>query len=223
MMYVVLSLTAEFLHKGVRDSFYLNLVMENNSQPFSLWHKNIWIHLSKKKKKSFLEETFFYWALPFTQLLMMISCSHPSSHHSERGWDLEAIIWAEESLCSARLLLLHIATQNTNTFFPVYWICWPPTPQQFSITLAPTPLGIQMQELEQVLSQESLSSSRLICLLRFPSGHTGYSLGAMQLSGSWRKLSQNLVGPLAFSLDLLLLSPLLTLDHCLYSLNLPCP
>lgn len=98
----------------------------------------------------------------------MILCSCTSSHQSDRGQDLEAIIWAGESLCPAGLLLLHIAPQNTNTFFSLESIEFtdPPTPQEFSITLSPSPspVGIQMQQFEQVLSQGSLSSSQLICL-----------------------------------------------------------
>lgn len=149
----------------------------------------------------------------------MISCSHPSSHQCDRGQNLEAIICAGEWLCSAGLLLLHLLL-GTQTVYWI-WICWPPTPQQFSITLAPSPLSTWNTNVG-ALSQGSLSSNRLICLWLFPTDHSGYSLAVMQLSGSWRKPSRKPASllpahwPLSRSP-----SPLLTVDHWLYSLNLP--
>lgn len=65
-----------------------------------------------------------------------------------------------------------------------------PNSFQLHLPQPPTPLGIQMQELEHALSRGSLSSNQLICLKLFPAGRTGYSSGVIQVSGSWRKLSQ---------------------------------
>lgn len=74
-----------------------------------------------------------------TLLVAMISCSQPSSRQSDRGQDLEAIIWVEESLCSAGLLLLHIATPNTNTFFSsLLNLLTPNTPTVFNY-ISPLP------------------------------------------------------------------------------------
>lgn len=153
----------------------------------------------------------------------MISGFPYSSLQFDREHNLEVIIWAEESLCSATS---HCYSEH-NHFFWVYWICWPPTPQQFSITLAPIPLhhleykcrslsvpylmGLCQVSVLFVCSSFQLATQVILWLL----------CSCQAAEGSCHKAQSASYCPLAFSLGLQFLSPLLTLDHWLYSLNLP--
>lgn len=160
----------------------------------------------------------------------MISCSHPSLQQSDRSWDLEAIIWAEESPCSAGLLLLHSAPLEHQRFFfffsRVYWICPSPnTPTDFNY------ISLHSPQLEYKCRSSGKSYLKGLCqvvgLFVCSSFHLAvqvilFVLCTCRAAEGSRHKTQHPHGPLAFRLDLLLPSPLLTLDHWLYSLNLSC-
>lgn len=125
----------------------------------------------------------------------MISCSHPH----DRGQDLEAIICPGEPLCC-------YFTLNANTFFFSRSLLTPNTITVFNYII--------LQPLPTWNTNAGLISRSFVC----SSFHLGYS----SLKKRWHKPAQAPGGPAAFSLRLVLPSPLLTLDHWLYSVTFPC-
>lgn len=158
----------------------------------------------------------------------MISCSHLSSHQSDRGQNLKAIIRPGESLCSAGAIatphwgvehffppsvLLNLLTPNTPTVFN--YIC-PKLPPHLeykcrSMSVPYLKSLCQVTRLFICSSFQLTAQVILWALFRCQAAEEScHKTRVCFLSARW-----------PFSLDLLLLSPLLSLDHWLYSVHLP--